>query len=230
MNKSFITAVIPVRKGSKRLPNKNILPFADSNLLVHKIRQLKKVKQIDKIIVSTDSKEMIDMAIEEGVEYQVRPDEYCDEKSKTFNEVVKYISQSITTDVLIWAPCVCPLVNAETFSQAIECFLTKEKQYDSVVSSMLLKEYIFDKNGPINFTKEHHVPSQKLPDWHIITNGFFIASANDMEKWGFVYGQNPKLIELSKYEAIDIDDIFDYQLAQAAYQILGEKSCQKLIY
>ena len=44
-----------------------------------------------------------------------------------------------------------------------------------------------------------------------------------MENWGFVYGPNPKLCELNKYEAIDIDDNFDYQLAQAAYKILGEQ-------
>lgn len=44
---NIITAVIPARAGSRRLKNKNILPFADSNLLIHKIRQLKKVKGVD---------------------------------------------------------------------------------------------------------------------------------------------------------------------------------------
>ncbi|MBR6611869.1 MAG: hypothetical protein IKK93_06435 [Campylobacter sp.] len=58
-----ITAVIPVRAGSRRLPNKNILPFGNSNLLVHKIRQLKQVKQISNIVVLTDSNTMIQMAI-----------------------------------------------------------------------------------------------------------------------------------------------------------------------
>ena len=49
MSDSKITAVIPVRAGSRRLPNKNILPFANSNLLTNKIQQLKKVKAIDVI-------------------------------------------------------------------------------------------------------------------------------------------------------------------------------------
>ena len=39
-----ITAVVPVKGNSTRLPNKNILPFAESNLLEHKIYQLKEVK------------------------------------------------------------------------------------------------------------------------------------------------------------------------------------------
>lgn len=37
-----ITAIVPVKGNSSRLPNKNILPFGDSNLLLHKIEQLKR--------------------------------------------------------------------------------------------------------------------------------------------------------------------------------------------
>lgn len=54
-----MTAIIPVRAGSRRLKNKNILPFGDSNLLVWKIRQLKTVESIDNIIVSSDSDIML---------------------------------------------------------------------------------------------------------------------------------------------------------------------------
>lgn len=216
-----IKAVIPVRAGSKRLPNKNILPFADSNLLVHKIRQLKQVKEIDEIIVSTDSEEMINLAIQENVSFQKRPLEYCDEKSKTFNEVVEYIANTTDTDILMWTPCVCPIVNSTNYSNAINAFLNKSNEFDSVVSATLLKEYIFDEKGPVNFSIANHVPSQKLPNWHIITNGFFIANREDMAKWKFVYGKTPKLVEVSKFEAIDIDDEFDFKLAEYIYQIIN---------
>lgn len=218
MSRKLITAVIPVRAGSRRLPNKNILPFGETNLLIHKIRNLKKIKKIDKIVVSTDSEAMIEMAISEDVEYQRRPYEYCDEKTKTFNEVVEYIALTIKTDILIWAPCVCPLVKNETFEYAINEFLNLDTKYDSVVSAMLLKEYIFDENKPINFSIEKHVPSQKLPNWHLIKNGFFIANAKDMARWKFVYGRHPKLIEISKFEAVDIDDISDFKLADFIYK------------
>lgn len=49
--KMSITAVIPVREGSRRLKNKNIAPFAGTNLLVNKINQLKQVEEIDHIVV-----------------------------------------------------------------------------------------------------------------------------------------------------------------------------------
>lgn len=50
-----ITAVVPVKENSSRLPGKNILPFGNSNLLVHKIEQLKQVEELTDIIVSSDS-------------------------------------------------------------------------------------------------------------------------------------------------------------------------------
>ena len=54
--KSIVTAIIPVRKNSKRLKNKNFLPFfKKKSLLEIKIDQLKKISFIDKIVVSSDS-------------------------------------------------------------------------------------------------------------------------------------------------------------------------------
>ena len=68
-----ITAIVPVKGNSTRLPNKNILPFGDSNLLLHKLDQLKQVKEITDIVVSSDSDEMLEMAEKVGVTAMKRP-------------------------------------------------------------------------------------------------------------------------------------------------------------
>ncbi len=223
-----VTAVIPVRAGSTRVKNKNIRSFAGSSLLEIKINQLKSVKGIDRIIVSSDSDEMLALAMRCGVEADKRPDEYCDEKTKTFNEVVRYIAGNVVKEgTMIWAPCVCPMVTGDLFEQGIELYkkiLSGEEQGDSVVTASLIKEYLFDEQGPVNFSIEHHVPSQRLPNWHYITNGFFIAEASDMEKWGFVYGPNPRLFELNKFQSIDIDDEYDFAMAEFAYDYMSEKA------
>lgn len=49
-----ITAVVPVREGSRRLKNKNVAPFAGTNLLINKLNQLKQVKEIETIVASSD--------------------------------------------------------------------------------------------------------------------------------------------------------------------------------
>ena len=113
-----ITAIIPVKKNSTRLPNKNILPFADSNLLVHKIRQLKRVDAVSEIIVSTDSEQMIAMAEEEGAIGMLRPKQYADE-SLPISEFVTYLGKTIECDHFMWSCVTSPLVDSELYSKAI---------------------------------------------------------------------------------------------------------------
>lgn len=227
---STITAVIPVRAGSRRLPNKNILPFGDSNLLVHKIRQLKQVKGLDTIIVSSDSDEMLEMArcealhtggggisLVEIITHRRAP-EYCDECTKSFNDVVEHIASSVTGDAIMWAPCVCPLTSIESYENAILKYrdlVVKKQEYDSVISAKLFKEYLFDENGPLNWNPAKHVPSQNLPEWKTIVNGFYIAPRKDMIQWRYLYGHNPYLFTLNKKEAVDIDDAEDFEVAKA---------------
>ena len=105
-----VTAVIPVREGSRRLKNKNIAPFAGTNLLINKIEQLKKVPEIDNIVVSSDSELMLQMGESQGVMTHRRALEFCDEKTKTFGEVVAHICSNIPGDHIVWATCTAPLV------------------------------------------------------------------------------------------------------------------------
>ena len=86
----MITAIIPVREGSRRLKNKNVAPFAGTNLLINKINQLKQVKEITNIVVSSDSDNMLEMARLQGVSTHKRAVEFCDEKSKTFGDMPVY--------------------------------------------------------------------------------------------------------------------------------------------
>jgi len=56
MSRKKITAVVPIRKGSQRIIDKNFIPFVDGkSLLEVKLEILKKITLIDEIIVNTDS-------------------------------------------------------------------------------------------------------------------------------------------------------------------------------
>ena len=95
------------------MKDKNIAPFGDSNLLVHKIRQLKKVPSIDRIVVSSDSDEYLAMAKAEGVLAHKRDREYCIEgegQTKSFGEVVRHIAESVEGEHIVWCQPTSPLV------------------------------------------------------------------------------------------------------------------------
>ena len=64
MSKNVI-AMVPVRAGSTRVPNKNIRPFGSTNLLQLKLKLLKEVVGISQIVVSTDCETSADVAFKE---------------------------------------------------------------------------------------------------------------------------------------------------------------------
>lgn len=212
-----LTAVIPVRAGSRRLKNKNIAPFAGTTLLQYKIRQLKRVDGIDKIVVSSDSDLMLDLAIDEGAEVHKRSPEYCDEKTKSFGEVVEHVCRNVKSENILWATCTSPLVEPETYAKAISTYYERvPAEGDSLVSFEQIKRYLWNDKGPINYKLGlGHVPSQQLPSLYIVTDGILIAPRKKMIEWHYFHGPNPVRFIIDKKSAVDIDDGLDLACARA---------------
>ena len=211
------TAIIPVREGSRRLKNKNIAPFAGTNLLINKINQLKEVNEIEHIVVSSDSDMMLKMAESRGVLTHKRSIEYCDEKTKTFGEVVAYICNNVKGDDTLWATCTAPLVFPKHYREAIKLYKKAIKEgYDSLVSMEKFRRYLWDDNGPINYRLGiEHVPSQELSPLYYATDGILIAPREKMVEWKYFHGKHPYRYILDKRTSIDIDDGLDLACARA---------------
>ena len=89
-----ITAVVPVRKGSVRVKNKNLKPFAGKTLLQIKIEQLKQVSLIDNIVVSSDCDDMLALAAALGGDTH-RRDDYFASSAATNSEFFENLGQAI---------------------------------------------------------------------------------------------------------------------------------------
>lgn len=220
-----ITAIVPVRAGSRRLPNKNIAPFAGTTLLEFKLDQLKTVTTLNKIVVSSDSELMLEMAVNKGVDVHKRADEYCDEKTKSFGEVVRHICESVDGDHILWATCTAPLVNKFHYEDAIEIYLEKLKEgYDSLISVETFKRYLWNEDGPINYKLGlNHVPSQQLPPLYFVTDGILLAPRKKMIEWSYFHGSNPFKYKLDKISSVDIDDELDLECAKAWFELSNKK-------
>lgn len=214
-----ISAVIPVKGNSSRLENKNILPFADSNLLIHKIRQLKQVEKISEIIVSSDSDEMLEMGLKEGVKAVKRPLKYADE-SQPFGYFLEYICEIISYDNLMWSCCTSPMVTPCVYEKSINLYFQKLKEgYDSLITVQKYQHFLLDENGPMNFSAGlKHVNSQDLPVYYYFTNGIILSPKESVVKWKYHFGPDVFRMEINQNEAIDIDTYWDYIIAKAFYQ------------
>ena len=86
MSSSKITsvAIIPARGGSKRIPGKNIKPFLGKPMISYSIGAARESGVFDRIIVTTDSQEIAEIAKEYGAEVPfIRPPELSDDHTDT---------------------------------------------------------------------------------------------------------------------------------------------------
>ena len=174
MNKKIV-AIVPVRKGSKRIKNKNFKKFASSNLLEIKLKSLKKVNLIDQIIVSTDSPIAIKIAIKYNVSYHIREKYFASSKC-TNSEFFENLAKSIEGDFLMYTPCTAPLIKSNTIQNAIKKFLSLYPKYDSLNTTNYIKEHLWLNNRPINYNPKKSPNTQDLPDIMKLTYGANIIS------------------------------------------------------
>jgi len=135
--KNKILILIPARGGSKRIPNKNIINFCGKTLLTHTILFAEKLKFIDKIIVSSDSKKILSVARKFGTEAMPRPTKLSGDKVKTL-PVIKFVLSEIKKrgekfDYLLLLEVTSPLRNKKTIEMAINKIIEKKLDFVGTV-------------------------------------------------------------------------------------------------
>lgn len=78
-----VLAVIPARGGSKRVPRKNLLPFRGKPLLAWTVKEARKSKHIDTLILSTDDDEIARLGRSLGVQILYRPDALATDEARS---------------------------------------------------------------------------------------------------------------------------------------------------
>jgi N-acylneuraminate cytidylyltransferase len=210
-----ITAVVPVRKGSIRVKNKNLKPFADSTLLEIKINQLKKVSEIDNIVVSSDCEKMLSIAASLGVQTHIR-DKYFASSEASNSEFFENLAKSIDADYIMYSPVTCPLISLETYSDCLTSFKRNEK-IKNLVTVSDVKHHMWLNGKPLNYNVAESPNSQDLPDIYAVTYGICIISKQDMIKHRNIVTENPTFKVLDEIESVDIDTEFDFMVAEIVY-------------
>tara|TARA_Y100001970_G_C14129123_1_gene800659 strand:+ start:357 stop:1028 length:672 start_codon:yes stop_codon:yes gene_type:complete len=215
MNKNLV-AVIPVRKGSQRVKNKNFKFFAGKNLLIHKIQVLKQIKKIDEIIVNTDSNEAIQIAKKLNVNYHIRKKYFASSKCSN-SEFWSHIGKVTNAKYIMFTNCTSPLIKKSTYEKIIKIF-KRNKIHDSINTVTDLKDYLYLKNKPLNFKKEKAPNSQDLPDVVKLNFAVNIISKNHMFKKKTLIGNKPFLYKLDEVEGFDINTPLEFKFAEYLFK------------
>lgn len=215
-----ITAVIPVRKGSQRVKDKNLRPFAGTTLLDVKIMSLLQVPEIDSIVVNTNSEAAIEFVEEEYAGTKVtfhRREEYYASSQCSGSDFFKHLGEVTDTDIFIYAPCTSPFVKPETFSACIKKFLEDNGEHDCVSTVSSVKEFLWLDGKAMNYDPLNAPNSQNLPDVVALNFGATVVKREDLIKNHNIIGKRPDFVITSDIEAVDIDTPLDFYIAEQLY-------------
>ena len=217
MSLAKLVAVVPVRKGSQRVKNKNLRKFSDTNLLTFKIETLKKVKRINKIIINTDSEEAIEIAKKNNVDYKVREKYYASSECSN-SEFWSHIAKQTKSDFILFTNCTSPLITVKTYNEIIDSFDISYPSHDSVNTVSEIKEFLYLNQTPLNFDPNKAPNSQDLPNVIKLNFAVNILKKETMFKKKSVVGYKPSFYTLNDIESLDIDTEYEFEYAEFLYE------------
>ena len=223
MYKNFkILAFIPARKGSKGIPNKNIINLAGKPLIQYTFDLVKSIDLFDGCFVSTDSEAIMNISKDYGFFlHDLRPTILGQDKSIIY-DVMKYEVETynlkVFYDVIVLLQPTSPLRKINTVSEGIKRFL--DNNFNSAVGVTNVNENPFffrtleqeklKKILPFDST----VRRQDLPIFYRINGAIYINFIKDILNGYVSFNDNEYPIFFSNEESIDIDDMNDLKLAE----------------
>ncbi|MBD1152611.1 cytidylyltransferase [Pelagibacterales bacterium SAG-MED22] len=217
MNK--LVAVVPIRKGSQRVKNKNFRTFVDKNLLIYKIETLKKLKFLDEIIINTDSEKAISLAKKLNVKFFRREDYYA--SSHCLNsDFWKNVADNTNSEYIMFTNCTSPLITLKTYENIISIFsdIYKTNEFDSINTVTEIKEFLFKDSKPINFKLNKTPNSQDLPNIVKLNFAINILKTKQMSSRKSLIGRKPFLYNLDEREGLDINTEYEFSFAEFLYK------------
>jgi CMP-N-acetylneuraminic acid synthetase len=225
MEKISYLGLIPARKGSKGILNKNLKLLSGKPLIQYSFDAAKLSSKLAAVHVTTDSEEIMELAKKNKVEAPyVRPDHLASDTASMIDTVLYHVSwlkenrQQQVENIVLLQPT-SPIRSKELIDNCITDFEKKGKGSLVAVTECLQHPYetfMLDEKGRANFLVED-LPSrrQDYPQFYFITGAVYVASVNFLEEKRKFFDSTTQCFITSREEGIDIDDMFSFKIAES---------------
>lgn len=208
-----ISALVPLKLKSRRLPNKNFLRLGDRPLSYHIFDTLTKIDLLQNIYCYTSQPQVLSL-LPEKIELLMRP-KRLDADSIKANELFKYAIENIDSEYILICHATGPYIKEESIEKGI--LAIESGEYDCAFSVEKIQTYAWYDNKPLNYNPENMAQTQDLIPVFAETSGFYIFRKDDYLKNNTRIGKKPFFVEVGIKEAIDIDEPKDLSLATQLY-------------
>lgn len=214
INNKKILAIIPARGGSKGVPRKNLRSVAGKPLIAWSIEEAKKSRYIDRLILSTEDKEIMTTAEEYGCDVPfVRPLHLAKDDTPGIAPVLHALKHMPDFDYVMLLQPTSPLRSVEDIDRCIENFESSERS-SSVSVTLSGKSpfwmYTINNNEMKPFIKQHEIilRRQDSPDIYELNGSIYIAQTEWLSKnETFLYeGTLPYIVPGMRSFDVDTED------------------------
>ncbi len=212
-----VLAIIPVRGGSVGIPRKNARLLRGKPLVAYGIEAALASEEVTCVLVSTDDPELSEVARRFGAEVLPRPDALAlpevtlDDVIVDAVEELEHAGRRFAYVVTIQATS--PLLRAATIDRAVRQL--RQRGDDTVLTVVPDRHLAWgrDAQGELRPLYAARRNRQELPPSYRETGGVVVCRREVLES-GSRIGEQVSVVELSKAEALDIDDHFDWWLVE----------------
>lgn len=213
--------IIPARGGSKGVLRKNIRDLAGKPLIAWTIEEAKKSKFADRIILSSDDEEIIQVAKHYGCEVPfIRPKELAQDDTPGIDPVLHAIDKCPGYDYVVLLQPTSPLRTAEDIDGCIQFFL--DNHADTCVTVKEVDEspyWMYTKNDEgqlTNLIKQDFLITrrQELPKVYKLNGAVYVAKTERLKQTKSFLSEETVAFVMPKNRSVDIDIEDDFPMCE----------------
>ena len=227
-------AFIFARGGSKGLLNKNVLDFSGKPLIAWSIEQALQVKRIKRVIVSTDSEQIANIAKNCGAEVPfIRPAELATDTSPeifAWKHGLNYLKETTGEypDAFLSIPTTAPLRSSSDIDLCLDEFLSRKPDIVVTVTDPHRNPYFnmlrINPQGICSLVIPNEVSVARRQDAEEVfdmTTVCYVADPLFIEKCESILEGTVRSVHIPAERAVDIDNLMDFQFAEFIHSKRG---------
>ena len=221
-----IIAIIPARGGSKSIPRKNIKLLAGKPLIAHTIETALKCKLLDRVIVSTDDKEIAAISKKHGAEVPfMRPRELALDSTPmlpVLQHAVSFIEQNEKShvDIVVLLQPTSPFREVSDIENCVKKL--KNEKADSVVTVceaehnpyFVMMKFQNDNLVPFLTTEKPIIRRQDAPKVYRLNGAVYAVRRNVLMNENKLFTDNTKAVIMPQERSIDFNRQLDFEFAE----------------
>lgn len=219
--------LMPLRKGSKSIVEKNIRLFNGKPLFTWYVETIIKSGLSDEIWIATDCEKVKKIVNDNYPDVSVfnRSAESAQDTSPTIDVVLEFLGQKYfeQDSNLILTQATSPLTSVKDLLYLNE--LIKIEKYNSILACLRMNRFRWSEDGQsLDYTLNHKPRRQEYNGFLVETGAFYCSKVGDILKSGQLISGNVGIVEVGQQSVVDIDEPVDWCLGEAYLSFLQENT------